>query len=129
MNAEPQDFDLVAASLRADSSERGAFVEGLAHKLERALPDLTRVERKPRRLLSKQKVVHRIEVELGENRYSIALNSAGAPEAQRSKAVRGIVLKSEPLPLDRWIDALSHDLAREAAASAEGRSALERLLM
>ena len=40
------DMDLLAASLRADSSDVNAFVESLAAKLEEAVPDHTRVERR-----------------------------------------------------------------------------------
>ncbi len=39
------DLELLAASLRADLSDIGAFVEGLAAKLEGSLPDLVKVDR------------------------------------------------------------------------------------
>ena len=38
------------------------------------------------------------------------------------------MLKNEELPLDEWIDELSHDLAESAEQSERGRVALERLL-
>jgi hypothetical protein len=40
------DIDLLAASLRADASDLGAFVEALAVKLEEAVPGAVRVERR-----------------------------------------------------------------------------------
>ena len=46
-DAEPGlDIDLIAASLRADASDLGAFVEALATKLEEAVPGSVVVERR-----------------------------------------------------------------------------------
>jgi hypothetical protein len=123
------DFDLVAASLRADAADSRGLAEALAVRLESALPSQTRVQRRSRKLLSRDKVVRAIEVHAGENRYALEVDDRGALEATRSAAVRGIVLKNEPLALDEWIDALARDIAEEARASAQGRQALERLLM
>jgi hypothetical protein len=123
------DFDLVASSLRADATDTRALAEALAAKLEGALPQQTRVQRRSKGLLSRAKEVRRIEVDCGESRYSLAVDDRGAAEAVRSKEVRGIVLKNEPLPLEAWIDALARDLTELARASEQGRLALERLLV
>jgi hypothetical protein len=123
------DFDLVAASLRADAADSRGFVEALAVRLEAALPGQARVERRSRKFLSRDKVVRSIEVDAGGNRYSLQMGDHGAVEARRSAAVRGIVLKNDPLPLDEWIDSLARDLAEQARTSEQGRQALERLLM
>ena len=40
------DMDLLAASLRADTSDLNAFVESLAAKLEEAVPGAARVDRR-----------------------------------------------------------------------------------
>jgi hypothetical protein len=42
--------------------------------------------------------------------------------------VRGIVIKSERLTLDEWIDALSRELTERAQKSERSRVALQRLL-
>jgi hypothetical protein len=125
----PDDFDLVAASLRADAADSRGLAEALALRLETALPTQTRVQRRARKLLSRDKVVRAIEVDAGENRYSLAVDDRGGIDTHRSAAVRGIVLKNDPLPLEEWIDALARDIAEQARASAQGREALERLLM
>jgi hypothetical protein len=52
----------------------------------------------------------------------------GTVETRRAKAVRGVVLKTEELPLEQWIDALARDLALEARTSEQARTALEQLL-
>jgi hypothetical protein len=122
------DFDLVAASLRADAADSRGLAEALAVRLETALPGQCRVERRSKRLLSRDKVVRAIEVNAGENLYALRVDERGGLDTTRSAAVRGIVLKSDPLPLDAWIDALARDIAEQARASAQGRAALERLL-
>ncbi len=97
-------------SARADASDLAAFVEALAAKLEQALPWYTRVHRRSTSLLAKRKRVDRIEVTVGEEQY--VLNSdRGSIDARRATTVRGIVLKSEPVALDQWIDALARAIA------------------
>jgi hypothetical protein len=127
MPREEGDFDLSAASLRASSGDLGTFVDVLADKLDRALPGRVRVERRAARLLSKQKHVTAIELDLGGTRYLLAAR-AGVVETRCATAVRGVVLKSAVLPLDAWIDALVRELANEAQTSEQSRLALEQLL-
>jgi hypothetical protein len=43
--------------------------------------------------------------------------------------VRGIVLKTEQIPMMQWIDELAAALAQEATQSAQARAALERFLL
>jgi hypothetical protein len=126
-SGDEADFELLAASLRASSSDLETFVEVLADKLEQALPGRVAVERRPLRHFSKEKRVARIELALGDNRYS-AVAHGGALDTRLAKAVRGVVLKNETLPLDAWLAALVRDLAAEAEASEQSRLALERLL-
>lgn len=120
-------FDLLAASLRLSGSDLGVFVEVLADKLERALPGRVVVERRALRRFSKEKRVARVEVALGDNRYSVVVRN-GVVETRCAKAVRGVVLKTEELPLDSWLEALGRELAVEAEASEQSRLALDELL-
>lgn len=120
-------FEIVASSLRADAGDIKSFMEALATKLEGALPSQTRVERKGGGLFSGSKRVHRISVDMGEYRYELVSTGARV-EPSRAKAVRGIVLKTEQMPLDEWIDELSRQLAHEAQQSEQARLALQRLL-
>ncbi len=121
------DIDLLAASLRSSSGDLRTFVEVLAEKLESALPGRVKVERRTVRFLGKEKRVKRVECDLGDLRYLLA-SEGGAVETRRATAVRGVVLKSEAVPLDAWIDALARDLAIEARSSEQSRVALEQLL-
>jgi hypothetical protein len=126
-NVDDMGFELLASSLRADTGDLKAFVEALATKMEGALPGRTTVERKGGGLFSKEKRVHRIDVQMGDNRYDLVFDG-GRVQASRAKAVRGIVLKNEMLPLDEWIEELSRELTAEAQRSEQARIALERLL-
>ena len=120
-------FDLVAASLRADTTDLNAFVEALAVKLEGALPDSVRVDRKGGGLLSRGKRVRRISIGMDEARYDLE-RVGESIEASRCNEVRGIVIKSERLGLDEWIDALSRELTNRAQQSERSMLALQRLL-
>ncbi|HLI56786.1 MAG TPA: hypothetical protein VKY26_07080 [Actinomycetota bacterium] len=126
--AEPEDFELVAASLRADATDMATFVEVLAGKLEAALPGRVQVERHAKKLFSHDKVVSRIAIDLGDVRYSLVPGAGGDLECGRAKAVRGIVLKTDRLGLPDWIESLARDLAAQARSSEQARLALERLL-
>lgn len=120
-------FDLLAASLRADAVDLEAFVEGLAAKLTQSFPSRVRVERKGGRLRGKP-TVRRLAVELAGNEYQLESEGGGQIACQRKVMVRGIALRSEQLPLEAWIDALAADLAGEAEKTESDRLALERML-
>ena len=120
-------FDLAASSLRADASDARALAEVLAAKLGEALPDQTRTRRRGGRLLSREKRLESVEVQLGEETFVLSLAGEKA-ETSRAKTVRGVVIKRQELPLDAWLDALSDALSAEAQRSEAVRLSLERLL-
>jgi len=124
----PLQMELLAASLRADSSDTKAFLEALATKLEGSLPDRTTVTRHSS-LFSREHPVKEIAVVLGDYQYRIGRERQGPIMAQRAKVVRGIVLKTEQIPMEQWIEELAGELAQVAASSAQARSALERFLL
>jgi hypothetical protein len=120
-------FDLAASSLRADASDARALAEALAAKLGEALPDQTRTRRHGGRLLSREKRLESVEVQLGEETFVLSLSGEKA-ETSRAKTVRGVVIKRQELPLDAWLEALSDALGAEAQRSEAARLSLERLL-
>jgi hypothetical protein len=121
------DLDLLAASLRADAGDTGAFVEGLAAKLEDVLPGRVKVQRGRRGLLG-PKVVRKIAVDAGGQRLELLRGDADAIETRCARVSGGIVLKTDPVDTDAWLDALGHALAEEAGRNERTRQALERLL-
>lgn len=125
---EPLGMELLAASLRADTTDLKAFMEALAAKLSGSLPNQTTVVRQSS-VFSREHPVKEIAVTLGDYQYRIRKDRQGPLLTERVKVVRGIVLKSEPLPMDFWIEELAEALANVAANSAQARVALERFLL
>lgn len=119
-------FDLLAASLRADAGDLEAFVEALAVKLSESFPNRVRVERKGGRLRGKPRV-QRLAVTLGDDEYEVT-NDEGNVSCRRKVMVRGITLRSEQLPVEAFIDALSNELVAEAEKTESDRLALQRML-
>jgi hypothetical protein len=121
-------FDLAAAGLRGDGTELAISLEVLARKLEQALPDRARVERRGSGVLGRgEKRVRRVHVKLGPCAYELAVDG-GRVEGFRERQSGGIAIKREALTPDEWIAALTADLRAEAERSAQARSALEELL-
>jgi hypothetical protein len=120
------DLDLLSASLRADSSDLGAFVESLAAKLEDALPGRVQVYRWRERMFG-PKLVRKINLDAGDRRLELQYKS-GALQTSCAKLSGGIVIKNEMVDTDAWLTALGEALADEAQRSETTRQALERLL-
>jgi hypothetical protein len=121
------DLDLIAASLRADSSDLSAFVESLADKLEQVMPGRVRIDRR-RTGLTGPKRVRRIALDAGNERLELEVDK-GVIATRRARLSGGIVLKNEALETEEWLAALGGALAAEAERSATTRQALERRLL
>ncbi len=121
-------MDLLAASLRADDSDLGAFVESLAAKLEAVMPGKVSVQRSRRGMLG-PKFVRRIAVEAGGERLELVRGQGNSIETTCSRLSGGIVLKREAIDTNAWLAALGAALATEAQRSRQTRQALERLLI
>jgi hypothetical protein len=121
------DFDLIAASLRADFSDLDAFFEGLAVKLEAAIPQAVRVTRAKLGFRG-PKVVAAIAVATGP--VQLELKRVGAQlQATKARLSGGIVLKTEQLDVDQWLTELTGALSTLAQSSERARLALERVLL
>jgi hypothetical protein len=123
----PLDIDLLTASLRADASDVGAFVEALAAKLEDAAPDRVRVDRRREGMFGR-KLVRRISLDAGDRRLELRYEN-GAIDTRASKLSGGIVLKNDTLDVDAWLAAVGEALAAEAQRSQSTRRALQRMLL
>jgi hypothetical protein len=80
-------------------------------------------------MFAREHPVKEISVSLGEYQYRIGRDRQGPLVAQRAKIVRGIVLKTEQMAVDQWIDDLSEALVQVAGQSTQARTALERFLL
>lgn len=123
---DEQGFDLMAASLRADTADLPAFLEALAAKLVDALPGMVSVKRSGG-MFAKAHPVSQIEVGLDDRRYSLTVNG-GRVDAFVAHEVRGVRLSGDAVPLDTWITQLGSGLGAHASRSASGAEALRRLL-
>jgi hypothetical protein len=116
------DLELVAASFREDLGDVNAFVEGLAAKLEDLLPTRVRVDRK-RAGFRGPKLVQRIEFDAGDRRLELRYDGRTV-QAVGARLSGGIVLKSEAMSVEQWLDALGQAVTDEAQRSATTRQAL-----
>ena len=122
---EPDDsMDLLAAALRADMHDLHLWLGALATKLAGALPDHVTIQRGG--FLGNGPIVG-LTADLGQFRF-ILRQEHHQLVAERTHVVRGIALKTEPVPLDAWIDDLTATLTVLAATSARERAAIDRLL-
>lgn len=121
------DLDLVAAALRADLSDISAFVEGLATRLELALPGVVQVKRAKRGFRG-PKLVSEIVVQAGDDRLQLQ-RDGGIVQATRCRVSGGIVIKTEALDIDAWLSALSMAVAEQAHRSERTRLALQQLVL
>ena len=124
----PLQVEMLSASLRADTTDLNAFMEAIASKLQGALPNSTRVERHSS-LFSREHPIKTIQITLGDLQYSLQRERKGPVIALRARVVRGIVLQTDQIAVEQWIDELALSLAEEAAKSALARMALERFLL
>ena len=115
---EVRDFDLHAAWIRRAQTDLHAFLEALATRLEGALPGRVQTERKRDGLLSATRHITTITIQVDGSRYLLDAHSPDI-RASRQHEVRGVVLKTESLPLDRWLQDLEDEL-RRLSGSLEG---------
>jgi hypothetical protein len=125
--SETTDLDLVAAALRADLTDIAAFVEGLAVRLELALPGLVQIKRAKTGFRG-PKVVSEIVVQAGDERLQLH-RDGGMVQASRCRVSGGITIKTESLDIDTWLSALSVAVAAQAQRSERTRLALQQIVL
>ena len=120
-------LSVTAALASSYSRDVRGFLPLLAIVLEGALPDETQIERKGG-LFQKTKPVRKVTVTLGDEQYTLEDTGTGPLAANRVKIVRGIRLKTEPMPPDTWLAALGEAIAARAQNSERAFFALKGLL-
>lgn len=114
-------FDLDAAALRRSETELRAFMEALAVRLEAALPNRVKVERRREGLFSKTARVARISLQADRAAYELSLQR-GRLLSSRAKLVRGVVLSSAEIELSAWLTEVRQELralAEQAGAATD----------
>ncbi len=108
-------FDLVAANWRAASKDQHIFLPVLANKLQKALPHIVEVDFYFS-LTNKMKVKS-IVIDCENFKYRLHSTKAGKIKAEIGNNVRGIVLKTEIVTFEEWLDHLTNSLAENDHSS------------
>jgi hypothetical protein len=114
------DAPRLAAGLNADLSNVSAFLERLAHTLEGAVADRTRVERHGAEIVA-------IELNLAPDVF-LAKREGRDVVTQHKRTLRGIALKTATHPLDLWVEMLCEALAAHANENTRATAAVAAIL-
>jgi hypothetical protein len=129
--ADSPSLDMVAAALRADSSDIAIYAKVLTESLAESLPPgsvaVTRDQSVGDRMRGRPGQVSKIVVRLGEQVLTLSVQR-GVPVAEICREVRGIVLSRQPVPLDKWAAELARALVTHAEQNAAAAEALRKLV-
>jgi hypothetical protein len=114
------------ALLSRYQQDQQALVEQLATFLESTLAHQIQVQRTHG--LIGPKHTTRLSVELNGLRYALERGRGDAFEASRTRVVRGVALRTDPLPIDAWLRELGLAIEAELERTNNGRAALSKLL-
>jgi hypothetical protein len=110
----------LAQGMDADLRDVGAFLHRLAHALETAVADRTKVQREGANVVA-------IELNLAPDVF-LARREGHEVLAQHKRLVRGIALKTATHPLDSWVEMLCKALAAHANENSRATSAVAAIL-
>ncbi len=110
-------FDLLAASIRADTGDLRTYLDVVADKLVNALPGAVRVEREGG-LFAKEHRVRRVIVQLGARNYQLEWVAGDLVAA----------IGPEVVPLERWTQDLGNQIGERARTDAQARNAMSSLM-
>jgi hypothetical protein len=113
------EVDQLAAGLRLDMQNVEGFLYRLSHELHLTFSHCSKLEREGERL-------HHFELHLDPDLF-VAKREPHGLVAMHRKMVRGIALKTNTLPIDRWVHALTEALARHANENARVAQVLAQL--
>jgi hypothetical protein len=129
--ADSPSLDMVAAALRADSSDIAIYARVLTESLGDSLPPgwvtVDRDQSVSDRMRGRPGKVTKITVRAGEQVMTLSVQR-GIPVAEICREVRGIVLSRQPVPLDQWAAALAQALVSHAEQNAVTAQALRKLV-
>jgi hypothetical protein len=120
-NQEWVKLGVASALARQFETDQRPLLQLLADTFTRALPGQTAVRTKG--LFGPKRVVG-LEIDLGDVAYAIEDPGGGSLVASKKKIVRGIVLKTEPVPMKQCLSELSEALEAKAQTSQATHDAL-----
>ena len=131
---EPDDalsLEMVTAALRMDSADVAVYTRVLTKSLSEALPPgYVTVERERSvsdRMRGRPGEISKIVARLGDLQMTLAVRN-GQPVAEVCRAVRGVVLSRQTVPIGDWAATLARALVGYAEQNAQAAQALRRLV-
>jgi len=122
-----EELGVVSALAGNYTRDSKGFLDSLANTLISVLPDQVSVERKKGLFLKSHPVV-KLEVTFGDHLYTLEDPGHGRLSATHAKAVRGITIKTEELPVEQWISELGAQLQALEQHSEKAFYALKEFL-
>jgi hypothetical protein len=127
----PGAVDLLAAALRADTTDLATYERVLVSSLAGAFPvGMIEVDRDPSlgaKIAGRDGKVRAIRLHLGENTLEL-VSTRGSLVGFVARGVRGVTISRKEVPLAEWALQLATALQEHAQKSAEASAALARLL-
>lgn len=124
-----EEIGVSAALARSYAGDQGTFLPLLTGLLEESMPEDVEVERKPVRLFSKDKRITLVRVHLGDDTYMLQQpDPNGRLVGWHVKTVRGITLKTEQIPVERWLTEVGSVITKRAEESETAALALKTFL-
>jgi hypothetical protein len=124
-------LDMVTAALRADSTDVAIYARVLTQSLGEALPaDYVTVDRERTmsdRMKGRPGEISKIVVRLGDLQMTLSVRN-GQPVAEICRAVRGVVLSRQTVPVQEWAATLAGALVSHAEQNAQTAQALRKLV-
>ena len=121
------DFELTAASLRADGSDVHILVKVLADQLTDALGPRLEVQRAGGRF-RKSDEVRSLRITLDDDQFDAEVDGSSL-RCTVGHSSGGIRIRSEKVDVDTWLSRLLASLKAEAAHSQAVRQALESIVI
>ena len=122
---------MVTAALRLDSGDAAIYASVLTKSLSEALPPgYVTVERKQSmsdRMRGRPGEISKVVARLGELQMTLAVRN-GQPVAEVCRAVRGVVLSRQTVPIGEWAATLAGALVSYAEQNAQAAQALRKLV-
>ena len=123
--------DLVAAAIRADTSDLDAYHRVLSVTVTDLLPvgmvEVDRERSMKDRMAGREGRATSIRIRLGDRTLELG-SSRGGLVATVAREVRGVVISRQEISVAEWTQLLAQYLARLAAENADARLALSKLL-
>ncbi|KJF17559.1 hypothetical protein [Acidithrix ferrooxidans] len=124
--------DMVAAALRADTSDLNLLGQALSSKLESLLPagmvEVRREKSLSNRFSKREGKVIALTIRTNNQVLELNQDKPGHINPQISQSVKGVVISRRSVELDDWLLALASELTALAASNANARNALINLL-